>query len=87
MNVIKTAIEDVYILEPKVFGDNRGWFMERYSERKMKDHGLNYNCVQDNHSFSATKGTLRGIHFQKGDSAQAKLVRCCKGAVLDVAVD
>lgn len=87
MNVIKTAIEDVYILEPKVFGDNRGWFMESYSERKMKEHGLNYNFVQDNHSFSATKGTLRGIHFQKGDSAQAKLVRCCKGAVLDVAVD
>ena len=87
MNVIKTAIEDVYILEPKVFGDNRGWFMESYSEKKMKEHGLNYNFVQDNHSFSATKGTLRGIHFQKGDSAQAKLVRCCKGAVLDVAVD
>ena len=87
MNVIKTAIEDVYILEPKVFGDNRGWFMESYSEKTMKEHGLNYNFVQDNHSFSATKGTLRGIHFQKGDSAQAKLVRCCKGAVLDVAVD
>lgn len=87
MNVIKTAIEDVYILEPKVFGDNRGWFMESYSERKMKEHGLNYNFVQDNHSFSATKGTLRGIHFQKGESAQAKLVRCSKGAVIDVAVD
>lgn len=87
MNVIKTVIEDVYIIEPKVFGDNRGWFMESYSDKKMKEHGLNYNFVQDNHSFSATKGTLRGIHFQKGDSAQAKLVRCTKGAVLDVAVD
>ena len=87
MNVIKTAIEGVYIIEPRVFGDNRGWFMESYSEKKMKEHGLNYNFVQDNHSFSAVKGTLRGIHFQKGDSAQAKLVRCCKGAVLDVAVD
>ena len=87
MNVIKTAIEGVYIIEPRVFGDNRGWFMESYSEKKMKEHGLIYNFVQDNHSFSAVKGTLRGIHFQKGDSAQAKLVRCCKGAVLDVAVD
>lgn len=87
MNVIKTAIEGVYIIEPRVFGDNRGWFIESYSEKKMKEHGLNYNFVQDNHSFSAVKGTLRGIHFQKGDSAQAKLVRCCKGAVLDVAVD
>lgn len=87
MNIIKTEIEDVYIIEPKVFGDKRGWFMESWSEKKMKEHGLNYNFVQDNHSFSATKGTLRGIHFQKGDSAQAKLVRCCKGAVIDVAVD
>lgn len=76
MNVIKTAIEGVYILEPRVFGDNRGWFMESYSEKIMKEHGLNYNFVQDNHSFSSVKGTLRGIHFQKGDSAQAKLVRC-----------
>lgn len=87
MNVIETEIKDVYIIEPKVFGDHRGWFMESWSERKMKEHGLNYNFVQDNHSFSATKGTLRGIHFQKGESAQAKLVRCCKGAVIDVAVD
>ena len=87
MNIIKTELEGVYIVEPKVFGDNRGWFMESYSEKTMKEHGLNYNFVQDNHSFSAAKGTLRGIHFQKGDSAQAKLVRCCKGAVLDVAVD
>ena len=87
MNVIKTVIEGVYILEPRVFGDNRGWFMESYSEKIMKEHGLNYNFVQDNQSFSSVKGTLRGIHFQKGDSAQAKLVRCCKGTVLDVAVD
>lgn len=87
MNIIKTAIEGVYILEPRVFGDKRGWFMESYSEKTMKEHGLNYHFVQDNHSFSAVKGTLRGIHFQKGDSAQAKLVRCSKGAVLDVAVD
>lgn len=87
MNIIKTELEGVYIVEPKVFGDNRGWFMESYSAKVFQQHGLNYNFVQDNHSFSATKGTLRGIHFQKGDSAQAKLVRCCKGSVLDVAVD
>lgn len=87
MNIIKTELEGVYIVEPKVFGDSRGWFMESYSAKVFKEHGLNYNFVQDNHSFSATKGTLRGIHFQKGESAQAKLVRCSKGAVIDVAVD
>lgn len=87
MKVIETEVKDVFILEPQVFGDNRGWFMESWSEKKMEEAGLHYNFVQDNHSFSAQKGTLRGLHFQKGDSAQAKLVRCCKGAVLDVAVD
>ena len=87
MNVIKTDLLDAYILEPKVFGDKRGWFMESWSDRTMKETGLNYRFVQDNHSFSATKGTLRGLHFQKGKAAQAKLVRCSKGAVLDIAVD
>jgi len=87
MNVIKTDLLDVYILEPQVLGDNRGWFMESWSAIKMEEAGLYYNFVQDNQSFSAQKGTLRGLHFQKGDAAQAKLVRCGKGAVLDVAVD
>jgi len=87
MNIIKTDIPEVVIIEPKVFGDNRGWFMESRSDAKMQAAGLNYNFVQDNHSFSAKKGTLRGIHFQNGKSAQAKLVRCTRGAVLDVAVD
>lgn len=87
MKVIKTDVLDVFILEPKKFGDNRGWFMESWSERKMLAAGLNYNFVQDNHSYSAQKGTLRGLHFQKGEAAQAKLVRCTRGAVLDVAVD
>lgn len=87
MNVIKTDVLDVYILEPKVFGDNRGWFMESWSEKTMEEAGLHYNFVQDNHSFSLQKGTLRGLHFQKGEAAQAKLVRCARGAVLDVAVD
>ncbi len=87
MNVIKTDVLGVCILEPRVFGDHRGWFMEAWSQKKMEAAGLFYNFVQDNHSYSAKKGTLRGLHFQKGEAAQAKLVRCGKGAVLDVAVD
>lgn len=87
MNVIKTNVLDVYIIEPKVFGDHRGWFMEAWSKKDMEVNGLYYDFVQDNHSYSAKKGTLRGLHFQKGTAVQAKLVRCCKGAVLDVAVD
>jgi len=87
LKVIKTDIPDLYILEPKVFGDARGWFMESWSNRTLEDAGLFYSFVQDNHSFSANKGVLRGLHLQKGDDAQAKLVRCTQGAVLDVAVD
>lgn len=87
MKIIKTDVLDLYILEPKVFGDSRGWFIESWSEKAMEEAGLNYKFVQDNHSFSAKKGVLRGLHYQKGDDAQAKLVRCTRGAVLDVAVD
>jgi dTDP-4-dehydrorhamnose 3,5-epimerase len=87
MNVIKTDLLDVFILEPQVFGDHRGWFMESWSQRTMEEAGLYYNFVQDNQSLSSQKGTLRGLHFQKGRAAQAKLVRCARGAVLDVAVD
>lgn len=87
MKLTKTKLEGVVILEPQVFGDHRGFFMESWSKQKLRDFGLYYDFVQDNHSKSTTKGTLRGIHFQKGDKAQAKLVRCVKGAVLDVAVD
>ena len=87
MKVVATEIEDLFIIEPQVFGDSRGWFMESWSQKKMEEAGLFYNFVQDNHSFSAIKGTLRGLHFQKGSSSQAKLVRCVRGAVFDVAVD
>lgn len=87
MNFIKTEIDGLVIVEPKVFGDHRGFFMESWSERAFHDAGLHYTFVQDNHSSSTVKGTLRGIHFQRGDNAQAKLVRCVRGAVLDVAVD
>ena len=87
MKFTKTDLDGVYIVEPAVFGDHRGFFMESWSEREFEKEGLHYNFVQDNHSSSSVKGTLRGIHFQRGDKAQAKLVRCVKGAVLDVAVD
>ena len=87
MKMIKTKLDGVVILEPQVFGDHRGFFMESWSQRNLEELGLYYNFIQDNHSKSTVKGTLRGIHFQKGEKAQAKLVRCVKGAVLDVAVD
>ncbi len=87
MNVMETKLKDLYILEPRVYGDGRGWFMESWSRRSMEEAGLRYDFVQDNHSYSARKGTLRGIHVQKGSFAQAKLVRCVRGAVLDYAVD
>jgi len=87
MQLIETVLSGVYILEPTVFGDERGWFMESWSLEKMQEVGLDYDFVQDNHSYSAKKGILRGIHFQNGEAVQSKLVRCCKGAVLDVAVD
>lgn len=87
MKITKTKLDGVVIIEPDVFGDNRGFFMESWNKKKMEEAGLYYDFVQDNHSKSTVKGTLRGIHFQKGDKAQAKLVRCVKGAVFDVAVD
>ena len=87
MKIEKTKLTGVVIITPDVFGDHRGFFMESWSQKKMEEVGLFYNFVQDNHSLSTVKGTLRGIHFQKGDKAQAKLVRCVRGAVLDVAVD
>ena len=87
MKIIETEVKDLYIIEPKVFGDHRGWFMETWSRRSFEEAGFYYTFVQDNHSFSAKKNTIRGLHFQKGEFAQAKLVRCTLGKVLDVAVD
>ena len=81
----KTAIDGVYIITPKKFGDNRGYFMETYNEHDFKENGLNYNFVQDNQSKSS-KGVLRGLHFQI-NHPQAKLVRVIEGEVYDVAVD
>jgi len=86
MNVIKTAIPDVLIIEPKVFGDNRGFFYESYNQKVFnKATGLNVGFVQDNHSRSA-KGVLRGLHYQI-QQPQGKLVRVIRGTVFDVAVD
>lgn len=87
MEIIKTDIDGVYILTPKVFGDHRGWFTESYSKRKFEELGIDIEFIQDNHSFSAQKGALRGLHFQINPKAQTKLVRCTKGKILDVAVD
>ena len=87
MKLIRTALAGVFILEPEVHGDSRGFFMESWSKRSFEEAGLFYDFVQDNHSSSTVKGTLRGIHFQRGEWSQAKLLRCVRGAVLDVAVD
>ena len=84
-NFIKTKIDGVIIVETKVFGDNRGYFMETYEKRKFAEGGITADFVQDNQSMS-TKGVLRGLHFQK-THPQAKLVRVIQGSVYDVAVD
>ncbi len=86
MNIIETPIQDLIIIEPKIFGDDRGWFTESFSAAKFKKLGIPYNYVQDNHSYSQ-KGVLRGLHFQKDPDAQGKLVRCVRGRLWDVAVD
>ncbi|EEW2368408.1 dTDP-4-dehydrorhamnose 3,5-epimerase [Escherichia coli] len=87
MNVIKTEIPDVLIFEPKVFGDERGFFMESFNQKVFEEAvGRKVEFVQDNHSKSS-RGVLRGLHYQKAPYAQAKLVRCVVGEVFDVAVD
>ncbi len=85
IKVTKCSIEGLYIIEPKVFGDSRGYFMETYNQNDFKEEGLNMTFVQDNQSMS-TKGVLRGLHFQK-EFPQGKLVRVVRGKVFDVAVD
>lgn len=86
MEVIKTAIEGVVIIEPKVFKDARGYFFESFSQREFEEKVRKINFVQDNESMSSY-GVMRGLHFQRPPFTQSKLVRCVKGAVLDVAVD
>lgn len=86
MEVIKTAIEGVVIIEPRIFKDGRGYFFESFSQREFNEKVMPVNFVQDNESMSSY-GVMRGLHFQKMPYTQSKLVRCVKGAVLDVAVD
>lgn len=87
MKVTKTEIEGLLIVEPQVFGDYRGWFMETWTKKKMEEAGIDIDFIQDNQSYSAQKGTLRGLHFQKDPKSQTKLLRCTRGEILDVAVD
>ena len=87
MNIIKTELKDCFIIEPRIFNDERGYFFESFNERTFAEKtGLNVHFVQDNQSFSS-KGVLRGLHYQTGEYAQAKLVQVLQGEVLDVAVD
>jgi dTDP-4-dehydrorhamnose 3,5-epimerase len=87
MEIVKKVLTDAFVLKPRVFEDDRGYFFESFNERRFNEViGKEYNFVQDNQSFSS-KGTLRGLHFQKGTAAQSKLVRVVKGAAYDVAVD
>ena len=87
MKATETRLKGVFVLEPQVFGDARGWFMESWSQRKMEEAGIKVDFVQDNQSFSAQKGTLRGLHYQLNPKCQAKLLRCTRGRIFDVAVD
>lgn len=87
MKIYELGIPDVKIIEPDVYFDYRGYYMESYSLRTMKKLGICDVFVQDNHFYSIKKGTIRGIHFQNSPHAQSKLLRCTRGAILDVAVD
>lgn len=87
MKVTQTALPGVLVLEPKRFGDARGFFSESWNHRTLSEHGITFDFVQDNHSLSVESGTVRGLHFQAPPHAQDKLVRCGRGALFDVAVD
>lgn len=87
MQIEATSLDGVFIITPHRFGDDRGFFAETWSARTLSDAGLHRDWVQDNHSLSAQMGTLRGLHFQAPPAAQAKLVRCGRGSLYDVAVD
>ncbi|MDP2788583.1 MAG: dTDP-4-dehydrorhamnose 3,5-epimerase [bacterium] len=87
MKITETKLEGVLIIDLDVFNDDRGWFAEFYNKKKLAEAGVLIDFVQVNHSFTKQKGTLRGLHFQNHPHAQAKLVSCIKGAILDVVVD
>ena len=85
--MIETSLEGVFLLEPKRFGDHRGFFMESYNQQTFEKLGIKLELCQDNHSLSVETATLRGLHYQKNPKAQTKIVRCLAGAILDVVVD
>lgn len=85
--MVTEILSSVKVIEPVIFQDNRGWFYESYNKQAFTNLGLDMEFIQDNHSLSVPKYTLRGIHFQNEPAAQAKLVRCIRGRILDVAVD
>lgn len=87
MKLVKTKLDGVVIIEPPVFGDNRGFFMESYNKRKFKEIGIELELIQDNHSLSTEAGIIRGLHYQSAPMAQTKVVRVLTGAIYDVAVD
>lgn len=87
MQIEKTKLDGVLIITPRRFGDSRGFFSESWSRKLLAEHGVDIDFVQDNHSVSAKVNTVRGLHFQSPPHAQAKLVRCSKGRLFDVAVD
>jgi dTDP-4-dehydrorhamnose 3,5-epimerase len=87
MNLVETAIPDVKLLTPRRFADSRGFFSETWSARRLAEAGIVADFVQDNHSYSAAAGTVRGLHYQRPPHAQGKLVRVARGRILDVAVD
>ncbi|MBU5349349.1 dTDP-4-dehydrorhamnose 3,5-epimerase [Paenibacillus lautus] len=87
MNVTPLKLTDAFVLEPVVHGDHRGFFMESYNDSLIKQHGINYNFIQDNQSLSAEAGVLRGLHYQLNPKAQTKLIRVLTGAIYDVIVD
>lgn len=87
MKVIKTSLDGLLIVEMDVYGDNRGWFYESYNKTKFSEVGIEGEFIQDNHSLSIPKYTVRGIHYQNHPYAQSKLVRCVAGSIYDVAID
>lgn len=87
LKIISTQLQDAKIIEPEVFSDQRGFFTESYSKRDYQKLGLNFDFIQDNQSLSQTAGVLRGLHFQRGESAQTKLIHVVTGVVWDVIVD
>lgn len=87
MQITQLRIPEIKVITPDYFTDGRGYFAETYSKRTLAEHGINVEFVQDNHSLTLKKGTIRGVHFQRSPKAQGKLVRCVRGRILDVAVD